>query len=42
MRYVDGGEVTVNDTKKLGGGRYKETWWWNETVDNAVKVKRKA
>ena len=26
-----------------GGCQYhKETWWWNATVDNAVKVKQKA
>ena len=25
-----------------GCERHKETWQWNETVDNVVKVKRKA
>ena len=32
MIYADGHEMAVSDTKKQ---------WWNETVNNAVKVKQK-
>ena len=36
---TDASDKTCGRTK--GAPRRKDTWWWDDTVDNAIKVKRK-